>query len=282
MIQAKDGNFIVLGYTYNASATVISTNAANLLLLKISSSGSLLWSKTYDSGQSSWGDKAIVQTNDGGYIFTDYTGIATVIKTDSNGVVQWTKTYNVSSTHPTNVFTAGTLNSAILTSDGGLAFAGTASFGEIWLLKTDAQGTVEWNQTYGDRDQYGYQAYSLMEANDGSLLVGGEWQEMSHGDYYYLLKTQPFLPQPTASPEPSVTLNPPKKSELLQIVLPMAIVVTIGLIVILSILLRKKHSKYLAEYKRKRGALRVTSPLGRGFKSHPLHISEFSFFSQLF
>ena len=237
MIQAKNGDFIVLGYTYNASTTIISTNAADLLMLKISPSGSLLWSKTYDSGESTWGNKAIVQTSDGGYILTNNTGIATVIKTNSNGGVQWTKTYNVSSNYPSNVFTGATLNSVILTSDGGLAFAGTASFGEVWLLKTDTQGTVEWNQTYGDRDQYGYQAYSLLEANDGSLLVGGEWQQMSHGDHYYLLKTQPFLTQPTASPEPTVTLNPPEKSGLfLQFVLPIAIVVAIGLIAIIIIL----------------------------------------------
>ncbi len=244
LIQAEDGNFIVTGYAYNKEATEISTNAADLVLLKISSSGSLIWSRTYDSGESTWGNKEVVQTGDGGYILTDFTGIAKVIKTDSNGFVQWTKTYNVSSTFLHNVYTGGRLNSAIISSDGGLAFAGTASFGKVWLLKTDAQGTVEWNQTYGDRGQYGYQAHSLMEAKDGSLLIGGEWQTMSHGNVYYLLKTQPFLPQPTASPVPSVTPNLPEKSELpLQIILPVAIAVVVALIVVSTILLRRKNSQ---------------------------------------
>jgi hypothetical protein len=67
------------------------------MMIKISSSGKMLWEKTYDSGISRWGDKSIVETSDGGYVLTDNTGSSgtpTVIKTDENGFVHWTKTYD--------------------------------------------------------------------------------------------------------------------------------------------------------------------------------------------
>ncbi len=223
IIQSKDGDFLVLGYLNNAGGT-------GLNLLKISPSGSLLWNKTYNEGKSTpWSDKAIVQTSDGGYILVDDTGVATVIKVDMNGEKKWNKTYVSTNSRTEGVFTTGFLNTVILTSDGGLAFAGQAGSDELWILKTDSQGAVQWNQIYGDRDRYGYTAYSLIEANDGSLLIGGEWQSMSRGDYYYLLKTQPFLPKPTPSPTPLQTL--PETPELsMQIILPVTIIVTICLI----------------------------------------------------
>lgn len=241
IIQSKDGNLLAVGYVYNVSAPVVTSDNADLVLLKISSTGSLLWSKTYDQGKSAWGDKAIVQTSDGGYILTDNAGAATVIKTDSNGNLQWTRTYNVTRSHPSSGSTSASLNSVILTSDGGLAFAGTSNYLEAWLLKTDAEGNVEWNQTYGDRDQYGYQAYSLLEASDGSLLVGGEWQQMSHLVYYYLLKTQPILPIPTAPPESPVTPAPQESEYLMQIALPITIAIALSLSVVLITLVKKRR-----------------------------------------
>lgn len=205
VIQTADGNYAIVGYTYSENASVISTDAANLVMLKFNSLGSILWSKTYDVGISNWGFKSIIQTSDGGYVLTDNTGSSgtpTAIKTDENGVVQWTKNYNNTSEKNHIISTSGSLNSVILTSDGGLAFAGESNFGQIWVIKTDASGNVQWNQTYGDRDQYGYSGTCLIEPNDGSILLGGDWQYRSSSIHYYLTKIQSSLPLPTPSPSP--------------------------------------------------------------------------------
>jgi hypothetical protein len=59
-------------------------------------------------------------------------------------------------------------------SDGGFALAGyTWSFGEtntnyFWLVKTDANGNMLWNQTYGKG-----RAYSLVETSDGGYAIAG-------------------------------------------------------------------------------------------------------------
>lgn len=65
--------------------------------------------------------------------------------------------------------------SVIQTSDGGYLLAGeTASFGaggkDFWLVKTDASGNMEWNNTYGGASND--MAFSVVEAGDGYTLTG--------------------------------------------------------------------------------------------------------------
>lgn len=64
----------------------------------------------------------------------------------------------------------------VATSDGGYAIAGsTSSYGagrdDFWLVKIDASGNIEWNQTYGDKS-FDY-AYSLAAASDGGYALAG-------------------------------------------------------------------------------------------------------------
>ncbi len=219
LIQTTDGNYAMVGYSYSGNATRIGTVSADLVLLKISGSGSLLWKKTYDLGISNRGSKSIVQTSDGGYVLTDNTGsfgTAAAIKTDENGVVQWTQNYAIYRSQLYNY--TGTINSVILTSDGGLAFVGDTPSLNVSVIKTDVLGNIQWNQTYGDRDQYGYRTRCLIESSDGNLLVGGSWQYRSSGVHYYVAKIQADLPPSMPSPQPptptQTSPNPLKKPTL--------------------------------------------------------------------
>jgi len=61
------------------------------------------------------------------------------------------------------------------TSDGGYALAGyTNSYGagynDFWLVKTDADGNMEWNQTYGGA---GSDRATLIETSDGGYALAG-------------------------------------------------------------------------------------------------------------
>ena len=63
--------------------------------------------------------------------------------------------------------------SLVATYDGGYALAGfTWSFGEepytLWLVKTDSEGKIVWNKTYGEGI-----AYSLLETSDGGYVLAG-------------------------------------------------------------------------------------------------------------
>lgn len=64
----------------------------------------------------------------------------------------------------------------IQTSDGGFAAAGfTSSFGagqsDMWLVKTDADGRMQWNMTYGGSGNDS--ANSLLQTSDGGYLLVG-------------------------------------------------------------------------------------------------------------
>jgi len=62
------------------------------------------------------------------------------------------------------------------TSDGGYAIAGYtnssgAGYDDFWLVKTDAYGNMEWNQTYGGVGSE--RAYSLVVTSDGGFALAG-------------------------------------------------------------------------------------------------------------
>ncbi len=86
--------------------------------------------------------------------------------------------------------------SSVATSDGGYALAGsTTSFGagndDAWLVKTDAFGNMEWNQTYGGAGYDG--AYSVVATSDGGYALAGYTYSYSTGDSdFWLIKTDEF------------------------------------------------------------------------------------------
>lgn len=133
------------------------------------------WNKTF-RGTGSDGANSVQQTSDGGYVVAGYTSSygageddAWLIKTDGNGNEEWNKTFGGSSWDRAY--------SVQQTSDGGYILAGsTSSYGaglrDAWLIKTDAKGNEEWNETFGGaNDDF---ANSVWQASDGGyIIVGG-------------------------------------------------------------------------------------------------------------
>jgi hypothetical protein len=134
-----------------------------------------VWTETY-GGASDDAASSVVQTNDGGYAVAGLTksyGAGSwdfwLVKTDSAGNPQWTRTYGGASGDDI-------AHSLVQTSDGGYALAGwTESFGagksDFWLVKTDSAGNQQWNKTYGGTN-YDY-AYSMVQTSDGGYAIAG-------------------------------------------------------------------------------------------------------------
>ncbi|MFX0170601.1 MAG: hypothetical protein ACFE9L_01645 [Candidatus Hodarchaeota archaeon] len=62
------------------------------------------------------------------------------------------------------------------TDDGGFLFSGwTKSYdsdgSDIWVIKTNSNGVIGWNQTYGSKT-YEY-AYDLIKTSDGQFVIAG-------------------------------------------------------------------------------------------------------------
>jgi hypothetical protein len=97
-----------------------------------------------------------------------------LFKVDSDGNVQWNKTYGGE-----GEFYNAESYSGITTRDGGYLLAGdTDSSGYGWLVKTDSQGSVMWNRTYGE---LGSVITSVVQTQDGGYAFTGtgvfNWQD---------------------------------------------------------------------------------------------------------
>ncbi|MBN4051405.1 PKD domain-containing protein, partial [bacterium AH-315-M05] len=142
-----DGGYIISGLT-----TLAGFGAWDISLMKIDAGGNVQWFRTYGGGGNDYG-QFVQLTTDGGYIISgqqDSYGVGGLdvflLKTDNTGNVQWMKTYG-----------GGAADHAAYveqTSDGGyIITASTGSFGtggqDLWLIKTDGSGNVQWTKTYG-------------------------------------------------------------------------------------------------------------------------------------
>jgi hypothetical protein len=179
-----DGGYVVAGATYPNTAT---TEVA--WLFKIDAEGNEQWSKTYGNTGTDcfWG---MVGASDGGYTLTGQTVVdgsdeVWLLKVDENGNMLWSKTYGGSGSE---------LGFCIINApDGGYMVSGTtSSFGagknDMWFLKFDANGRMQWNQTYGGaEDDYGY--VSTQTPDGGYAVVGSTMSFGAGSGDFWLIKT---------------------------------------------------------------------------------------------
>ncbi len=169
MCLASDGGFALAGNTRSFGA-----GGRDVYLVKTDSAGNMMWNRTYGGA----GDEYmlnVIRTSDSGYMMSGYTSSfgaggndAWLIKTDANGVMQWNRTYGGNSTDMGY--------DLVQTGDGGYTFVGyTSSFGaggnDAWLVRTDANGNMLWNKTYGGNSTD--QTYALARTSDGGYAIAG-------------------------------------------------------------------------------------------------------------
>jgi len=185
VLSISDG-FVVAGETSS-----FGTGNADFWVLKLNSSGDVIWQKTY-GGSNNDRIYSIQKTpSDNGFIIAGETssfGTGNtdfwVLKLDSSGNVLWQKTY-------------GGINDDIASSiqetlDGGFIVAGeTSSFGtgnaDFWLLKLNSSGDVIWQKTYGGSNND--RIHSIQTTSDGGFIVAGETSSSGAGNAdFWVLK----------------------------------------------------------------------------------------------
>ena len=132
----------------------------------------ILWTKTYGGNEDEIA-RSIQLTTDEGYIIIGNIGPFNtsdilLFKTDQDGNLIWEQTFD-------NQF-QDRANSVIQTLDGGFIVAGSTfldspNFYDAWLIKTDQNGNVVWDSTYGGGDDEF--AISIIQLNDGKYVIAG-------------------------------------------------------------------------------------------------------------
>jgi len=142
--QTTDSGYIIGGFT-----TSFGAGQSDMYLVKTDTDGAVLWAKTYGGPLSDFG-YSVQETNDGGYIIAGFTqsfgvgGDVYLVRTDSSGVLLWSKNYGgASSDYGWSVQQ---------TTDGGYVVSGySASFGagsnDVYLIKTDEFGNSGCNES---------------------------------------------------------------------------------------------------------------------------------------
>lgn len=182
VVQTSDGGYAIVGYTNSFKGKDNST----LWLIKTDETGNMQWNRTYGPW---WGAFSLVQTIDGGYAMAGFTDLMEsdflLVRTDSTGNILWYRTYGGEG--------YDTAHSLIQTADGGYAITGeTSSFDtgqyDIWLVKTDADGNMQWNRTYGGTRIDDGQ--SLVQTRDGGYAIACRQNSFGEGSYdFRLVKT---------------------------------------------------------------------------------------------
>lgn len=157
LIQTKDGGYVLAG-----GVNLGSLSGSNLSLVKTDANGTQLWSKSYEGVGIA---PTVVQATDGGYALADG---SLLIKTDVNGTLQWNQTYAWG--------VESRFRSLIQTEDKGYAIAGYVEsswdiYPDFWLVKTDSDGSTQWNRTYGDGGSE--ISDSLIQTVEGGYALAG-------------------------------------------------------------------------------------------------------------
>ncbi|MCK4364588.1 MAG: glycosyltransferase family 39 protein [Thermoplasmatales archaeon] len=186
VFQTSDNGFILAGYSNS-----FADKDFDFLLIKTNNTGEIEWSKNY-GGIKEDRCRWLTHTVDGGYALAGYSNSFSnngydylLIKTDEKGDIQWYKTYGNNNTEKANYL--------IQSDDGGFLIVGeTNSFGagnyDFWVVKTDRNGSMEWNRTFGG--QIFDHAQAAVQSDDGGFLIVGETNSFGAGNYdFWVVKT---------------------------------------------------------------------------------------------
>lgn len=182
VVQTSDGGYVLAGISVSYSADQgggATPPYGSFWLVKTDGNGNATWSNGY-GGKNSGTAYSVIQTGDGGYVMAG-DGFANLVKTNENGVLQWSKSYG------------GTARCVVQTSDGGYALAGSTKGsgsdpGNFWLVKTDANGNTQWIKTFGGVNNDC--AFSVVQTSDGGYTIAGYTGSYGAGSTdVYLVKT---------------------------------------------------------------------------------------------
>lgn len=183
--QTIDEGYIAVGYTRSSNGDVSSNYGfSDIWITKLDISGNIEWEKNY-GGTLNESAYSIQQISDGGYIIAGKSSSNDedvggnmggedfwIFKIDMSGNIEWEQNYGGSEDEEAS--------SIQQTTDGGYIVAGHSNSDDgdfennnggcdLWVLKLDEVGTIEWKDNYGGSDDES--VASILQTKDGGYIV---------------------------------------------------------------------------------------------------------------
>jgi len=193
-----DGGYAVAGFSASNDSDVTGHHGTSATddywVVKLDSNENMQWEKSLGGTGDDWA-YSVIQTTDHGYAIAGYSdsndgdvngnhgnGDEWIVKLDSTGVIQWSRTLGGSGSEQAR--------SIIQSSDGGYVVVGetasndgdvigyhgdtTVQFWEpdYWIVKLDGAGNIQWQKALGGTSTD--QAYSILQTSMGDYVVAGQ------------------------------------------------------------------------------------------------------------
>lgn len=187
IVQPDPEHFVISGYAWSNDYDISGNHGDyDLWLMKIDTAGDFTWGKTY-GGSAEDDNWDLIETADHGFMLTGATlsvnGDVTfshgaydswVVKTDSNGILQWQKTFGGTGDEY--------FNQTIETADGNYLSVGRTfsnngdvnqliGYADVWAVKYDLSGNIIWEKTFGGTDFE--EAQGVVAVPGGGYVIAG-------------------------------------------------------------------------------------------------------------
>ncbi|MEP7128273.1 MAG: T9SS type A sorting domain-containing protein, partial [Chitinophagales bacterium] len=205
VIQTTDGGYLLGGHSnsgISGDKTEVNQGDFDYWAVKLDVSGNIEWQNTIGGSDYDYLN-SVIQSTDGGYLLGgyslsgisgdkteakkggDYDGDYWVVKLDVTGNIQWQNTIGGGN--------GDYLHSVIQCTDGGYLLGGSSQSGisgdktegkqgkdDYWVVKLDATGNMQWQNTIGGNDED--EVISVIQTTDGGYLLGGPSKSGISGD----------------------------------------------------------------------------------------------------
>ncbi len=188
-IRIEDSGYLMAGECSGNGGDVSGVHGnEDAWIVRVDNAGELIWQKPYGGSDDDIFYSCIL-LQEGGYLFAgvshsddgDVTynqgdGDFWLVKTDSSGSIEWQKTYGGSSIDKAfsvvQYYDGGYLAVGETGStDGDISEWYPGTYHDIWLIKIDSIGNLEWEKTLGGSG--GQEGQVVISIIDSNILVGG-------------------------------------------------------------------------------------------------------------
>lgn len=208
--QSADGNYFTGGYTKSTDGDVTGNHGDyDFWMLKLDSSGTLLWKKTL-GGSSIDKGYSFLQTSDDRFLASGFTASSDgdvtlnhgfedlwLVKLDTSGNIQWQKTFGGTGVDQAYVVREIPGNNGYVAAGSSFSTDGdvTGNHGgyDYWIMKADTAGNLVWQQSLGGSSVE--ECYGLTVENSNAYVLAGSTLSAdgdvtgNHGDMdYWLVK----------------------------------------------------------------------------------------------